>query len=72
MAGITLEEAEEQLAAWLNASKEIAANQSVTIGDKTLTKASAAWIEKQVIFWDRQVKRLTRGGIRVTLGTPCN
>lgn len=59
MAGITLAQAESNLAAWLAASEAVAASQSYTIGNRTLTRANAAWIQNMVEFWDRQVKRLS-------------
>lgn len=71
MAGITLAQAEAQLALWLAASEKITAGQSVTIGDHTYRQADAAAVQQQIIFWDRQVKRLSRGGIKVNFGTPC-
>lgn len=71
MAGITLAQAEAQLTAWLAASTAVASNQSYSIGDRTYTKADAVAIQAQLVFWDKQVKRLSRGGIKVTLATPC-
>lgn len=71
MAGITLAQAEAQLTAWLAASTAVASGQSHTIGDRTYTRADAVAVQAQVTFWDKQVKRLSRGGIRVTLATPC-
>lgn len=69
MAGITLEQAEAQLASWINASTAVAQNQSYTIstdsGSRSLTRANASEIREQIKFWDTQVKRLSRGGIRV-------
>lgn len=71
MAGITLEQAEAKLTLWLTAEEAVASEQSYTIGDRTVTIANATEITNKIIFWDKQVKRLTRGGIRVTGGTPC-
>jgi hypothetical protein len=63
MAGITLEDAETQLAAWLAASQAIASGQSYTIdttnGSRSLTRANAEEARKMVVFWDREVKRLS-------------
>lgn len=74
MAGITLVQAEAQLASWLAASTAVAAGQSYTISvggsSRSMTKADAAVIQKQITFWDRQVKRLTRGGLAVKGATP--
>lgn len=69
MAGITLEQAEAQLSAWLSASAAVAQGQSYTIstesGSRSLSRANAREIMSQIKYWDTQVKRLTRGGINV-------
>ena len=70
MVGITLTQAEAQLALWLAADQAVAAGQSYTISGRTLTRADAREIRGNIVFWDKQVKRLSRGGIRVTGGTP--
>lgn len=66
MAGITLQQAETQLAAWLAASEAVAAGQSYTIatstGSRTLTRANAGEIRNMVDFWDARVKRLSASG----------
>jgi hypothetical protein len=76
MAGITLEQAETQLAAWLAASEAVAQGQSYTIstdsGSRSLTRANAQEILRQVGFWDAQVKKLARGGIRIRGATITN
>ncbi len=63
MAGITLAQAEAQLTSWITASTAVAGNQSYSIGDRTLTRANAREIRENIEFWDRKVKRLSRGGI---------
>ena len=74
MAGITLAQAEAQLAAWLAASTAVAGNQSYTIAtggtSRSLTRANAKEIGEQIVFWDRMVKSLDRGGIRIRGATP--
>jgi hypothetical protein len=69
MAGITLDQAQTQLNNWLAAIERISVGQSYSIttgeGSRTLTRADLGDAQKQVEYWDRQVKRLTRGGIRV-------
>ncbi len=70
MAGITLAQAEAQLAVWLDASLKVATGQAYEIAGRKLTRADAAVIQKQITFWDRQVKRLTRGGLAVKGATP--
>jgi hypothetical protein len=64
MAGITLAEAEAQLAAWLAASTAVASNQSYTIGGRTLTRANADSIQRQVEYWDSKVKALSTAATR--------
>jgi hypothetical protein len=63
MAGITLVEAQAQLAKWLEASTAVAANQEYEIdsgnGRRRMTRADAGEIRRQVEFWDRKVKQLT-------------
>ena len=71
MAGITLAQAEIQLDAWLEASLKIASGQAYSIGGRSLTRANAAWIGKQIVFWNGMVQSLDRGGIKVRGGTPC-
>ena len=70
MAGITLPQAEAQLAAWLDASLKVASDQAYSIGGRSLTRANAAWIEKQITYWNGMVQSLDRGGIKVRGGTP--
>lgn len=71
MAGITLTQAQAQLASWLAADTAVAQGQSYAIGTRSLTRAQAGEIRENIEFWDRQVKRLTRGGgIRVRGITP--
>ncbi|MFA6315665.1 MAG: DUF6148 family protein [Candidatus Paceibacterota bacterium] len=71
MAGITKSQAEAQLAVWIAASTAVATGQSYSIAGRAITKVNAAEIREQIKFWDAQVKRLSRGGIRIRGGTPC-
>jgi hypothetical protein len=71
MAGITLTQAEAQLAAWLEASTAVASGQSYTIGGRSLTRANAAYILQQIEFWDAKVQQLNRGGLAIKGITPC-
>jgi len=71
MVGITLAQAETQLAAWLEADTAVASGQAYSVGGRSLTRANAKEIRDNIVFWDKQVKRLTRGGLRVRGGTPC-
>jgi len=70
MAGITLAQAQTQLSNWIAASTNVAAGQSYSIAGRSMTRVDTAEIQKQIIYWDRQVKRLTRGGISVRSITP--
>ena len=71
MAGITLAQAEAQLAAWLAADSATAGGQAYTIstggGSRSLTRANAAEIRENIKFWNQQVQALSRtsGGMRV-------
>jgi Flp pilus assembly protein TadG len=69
MSGLTVTQAQQQLDTWLKANLAVAQGQSYTIatenGSRTLTRANAQEILKQITFWDTQLKRLSRGGIRV-------
>lgn len=72
MAGITLAQAEAQLAAWLAASTAVASGQSYTIGTRQLTRADASEIRENVEYWDAKVKALDSGrsGVRMRGLTP--
>ena len=60
MAGITLAQAETNLAAWVAASAAAANNQSYSIGDRAMTRVNAPSIQKQIEFWQSWVQRLSR------------
>lgn len=64
MAGITLAQAEAQLAIWLAADAAVASGQSYTIGNRSLTRANASEISKKIEYWDKKVRQLSRGGLR--------
>ena len=70
MAGITLEQAETQLTLWMDADTKVASGQAYSIGGRSLTRANAKEIRDNITYWDQHVKRLTRGGIRISGGTP--
>jgi len=70
MAGITLSQAETALAAWIAADTAVASGQSYSISGRSLTRANAREITDKIQFWDRQVKRLTDGGISIRQVTP--
>lgn len=70
MAGITLEQAETQLTLWMDADTKVASGQAYSIGGRSLTRANAKEIRDNITYWDQHVKCLTRGGIRISGGTP--
>jgi uncharacterized protein DUF6148 len=70
MPGITLDQAETALAAWIAADAAVATGQSYTMAGRSLTRANAGEITAKIKFWDRQVKRLTDGGISIRQVTP--
>lgn len=71
MAGITLSEAETQLALWLTADTAVAAGQSYSIDGRSLSRVDAGTISEKIMFWEKMVRRLDRGGIRISGATPC-
>lgn len=62
MPAITLEQAEERLAAWLAADDAVSRGQSYAIRDRSLTRADAAEIRTNIEYWDKWVRRLQSGG----------
>ncbi|WP_228485746.1 DUF6148 family protein [Thermaerobacillus caldiproteolyticus] len=69
---ITLEQAEQQLNAWLAANLAVSTGQSYRIGNRQLERADAAEILRQINFWRREVERLRSGrrGVRVFRAVP--
>jgi len=65
MAGITLEQAEAQLSAYLAASLKVAQGQEYEIGGRKLKRADLNYINEQIKYWDAQVKRLSTTTRRV-------
>lgn len=70
MAGITVAEAEAKLALWMEADDKVASGQSYSIGGRSLSRADAKMIQENIKFWDRKVKELSDGGIKVIAVTP--
>lgn len=70
MAGITQAQAQAHLDEWLAADLAVSKGQAYSIGGRSLSRADAATIRENIEFWDRQIKRLSRGGIKVFGGTP--
>lgn len=59
MAGITLSQAETQLAAYLAAETKVLSGQSYQFQGRTLTRANLNEIRLGIETWDRRVKNLT-------------
>ena len=74
MAGITLAQAEAQLATWITVSEDIAANgQSTAILGRQFTAANLSEVREQIDYWDRKARELaanSAGGLRVRGLTP--
>lgn len=70
MAGITLAQAEAKLTAWMAAEDALQTTQEYAIGTRRLRKADLAEVRETIRFWNDMVVRLSRGGIRITGGTP--
>lgn len=66
MAGITLTQAEIQLAAYVTAELKVLQGQAYEISGRRLTRANLTEIRDGMDFWDKKVKELTNsvGGIR--------
>jgi len=72
MAGITAEQAQARLDAWLEADAAVSQSQSYSIAGRSLTRANAAEIRNNIDYWQRKVSQLSRGGsgARVRYGVP--
>lgn len=70
MAGITAEQADAQLAAYLAAETAVLAGQSYSMNGRTLTRADLADIQQGVKIWDQRAKSIARGGMVVKGATP--
>lgn len=60
MAGITQEQAQEQLDKYLAAEVAILGSQSYEIAGRKLTRADLADVQKGIALWDERVKALSR------------
>ncbi|MBB6319254.1 DUF6148 family protein [Paraburkholderia tropica] len=73
MAGITLEQAQQQLDTWMAASLAVAKGQAYEIDGRKMTRANLAEIQSSIMFWDSKVKALSpvrRRGARVRYVVP--
>lgn len=59
MAGITLQQAETQLAAYLAAETAVLAGQAYTIGGRSVTRANLAEIRAGIDSWNSRVVQLS-------------
>ena len=60
MAGITLETAQSQLDAGLEAERKVTHGQSYQIGNRMLTYADVTQIGKRIEYWSNKVEELSR------------
>lgn len=59
MAGITVEQAQEQLDAYLAAEKAALAGQSYEIAGRRLTRANLREIREGIVFWSERTAALS-------------
>lgn len=59
MAGITLAQAEEQLAKYIEAENKVLQAQSYSIAGRELTRANLSYIRESIEYWDRKVKDMS-------------
>ena len=64
MAGITLAQAEAQLAAYLAAEAAVLAGQSYSIAGRSLTRANLDAIQQGIKIWDDRVQKLATSTTR--------
>lgn len=73
MAGITLAQAEAQLAKYIEAEDKVLQGQSYMIGSRQLTRANLFHIRNSIEYWDMKVKDLSamaRGRGRARIVAP--
>lgn len=68
MAGITLAQAQAQLALWLAADAAVASGQSYAMGEKSLTLANAGEIRKNIDYWASWVNSMSQTGASTRTG----
>lgn len=72
MAGMTLAQAESNLALWIAASEAVSKKQSYAIAGRSLTLADASEVTKMIDYWQGWVNRLSPasgvGGRRIRYG----
>jgi hypothetical protein len=72
MSEMTLAQAIANRDAWVKASEKVAAGQSYSIGNRTLTRADAGEIRKMIDYWEAKVRALSRSrrGFKFVRGAP--
>ncbi len=60
MAAITLAQAQAKLTEWMAADTAIATAQSYAMGGRTLTRADAAEVRKNIEYWETKVNALSK------------
>lgn len=68
MAGLTLAQAEAQLALYLAAEAKILSGQSYRIGDRELRRADLAEVQAGIETWDARCRQLDPTSNRPTIG----
>ncbi len=71
MAGISLSQAQLLLDAAITAYQAALTSQEYSKGDRRLVRAELKQLSGEVSRWDREVKRLAGGGIKIIGATPC-
>lgn len=71
MAAVTLEQAKEMLASWLEAEKAVMSNQSYSIGSRSITRANLSEIRKSIQYWSKIIdlkerKKRGKGTARIS------
>lgn len=64
MPAFTLEQANTQLAAYIAAETKVLAGQSATLGDRSVTLADLATIQKGILLWSARVDEANRSELR--------
>lgn len=64
---ITLAQAQAHLDAWLAADLRLASGQSYTVEGRSVSRSET---ERKVIYWEKKVDKLSRGGISVRHAQP--
>lgn len=65
-----LEIAQLHLNAWLEADLAVSHGQSYTMGTRTLNRANAAEIRKNIDYWQVKIDAMKKGSVRFYQGVP--